>query len=150
MQARRIGVKRSKLRLQEARRDIENNLTNAVRSLNEYQDRALEMKKNEKMAAKVSHTSLERFRNGEVSALELIQTLDSQANTTENLLDAYLGYRQAILDLLQYTYYDFERKEPLFRRFDMGDYGPSPETVKDALESAQSADSGPESIEVDQ
>lgn len=137
LEARRLGVKRSALRLEEARQDIRNNIANAVQSLNEYQDRALQMQKNRQMAANISSTSLKQFRQGGVSALELIQTLDSQANTTENLLDAYLGYRQALLDLLQYTYYDFENQEPIFRRFDIGEHGPSPEMINKALQSAE-------------
>jgi len=139
IQARQIGLKKARLRIEEARRDIRNNISNAVRSLNEYQDRALTMQQNLSMAANVSETSLKRFQSGEISALELIQTLNSQTDTAQNLLDAYLGYEQALLDLLEYTYYDFESKEPIFRRFDLGRYGPSPETVKDALQQAEAA-----------
>ncbi len=139
IQARQIGVKKARLRIEEARRDIRNNISNAVRSLNEYQDRALTMEQNLSMAANVSETSLKRFESGEISALELIQTLNSQTDTAKNLLDAYLGYEQALLDLLEYTYYDFKNREPIFRRFDLGQYGPSPETVKDALQQAGAA-----------
>ena len=142
IQARQIGLKKARLRIEEARRDIRNNISNAVRSLNEYQDRALTMQQNLSMAANVSETSLKRFESGEISALELIQTLNSQTDTAKNLLDAYLGYEQALLDLLEYTYYDFESREPIFRRFDLGRYGPSSETVKDALQQAEAA-SGP-------
>jgi len=137
IQAREIAVRKAELRIEEARREIENDITNAVRSLNEYQDRALEMQRNLSMAANVSEASLDRFRAGEVSALELIQTLGSQTDTAQNLLDAYLGYRDALVDLLQYTYYDFRNQQPIFRRFDMGRYGPSPETIKDALQRAE-------------
>jgi outer membrane protein TolC len=144
IQARQIGLKKARLRIEEARRDIRNNISNAVRSLNEYQDRALTMQQNLDMAANVSETSLKRFESGEISALELIQTLNSQTDTAQNLLDAYLGYEQAQLDLLEFTYYDFESQEPIFRRFDLGRYGPSPETVKDALQQAEAvSDSRP-------
>lgn len=137
IQAQEIALRRSRLRIEEAERDIRNDIANSVQSLREYQDRALTMRENLNMASGVSESSLQRFRAGEISALELIQTLNSQTDTAENLLDAYMGYREALLDLLTYTYYDFANEVPLFRRFDMGDYGPSQERIKEILKAAE-------------
>lgn len=142
IQARQIALKRAKLRIEEARQEIRNEISNSVRSLQEYQSRALEMQRNLELAASISDASLERFESGGISALELIQTLSSQTDTAQNLLDAYLGYQDALLNLLEYTYYDFKNQEPIFRRFKMNEYGPSPESIKDALRQAQAKAEG--------
>lgn len=140
IQAQEIALQRSNLRIEEAQREIRNDISNAVQSLREYQDRALTMQQNLNMASSVSQSSMTRFREGEISALELIQTLNSQTDTAENLLDAYMGYRQSLIDLMGYTYYDFGNDMPVFRRFDMGEYGPDQQTIKSALEAAESVD----------
>ena len=36
-----------------------------------------------------------------------------------NLLDAYVGWQQALLNLQELTFYDFERGIPVLERFQM-------------------------------
>jgi hypothetical protein len=38
-------------------------------------------------------------------------------DTAENLLDAYLGWKRAISELQEMTFFDFERGLPVMERF---------------------------------
>ena len=117
IQARQLSLKRTELRIEEAQRDIKLDIVNAVRNLEEYQQRALNMQANLEIARDVADTNLRRYANGEIAALDLIQSINGQQETALNFLNAYLGYRQAILSLQENTYYDFEKGLPLLERF---------------------------------
>ena len=65
--------------------------------------------------------SLAQYAEGRGSMLDLVQAFERQADTADNFLDAFLGYRQAVLDLQQITYYDFEHDMPLLERFQLQD-----------------------------
>lgn len=47
-------------------------------------------------------------------------TYRTRAIRPENQLEAYLGYQNALLELQQMTFYDFERGMPLMERFRIG------------------------------
>ena len=42
-----------------------------------------------------------------------------EADTAQNLIDAYLGWRRAIARLQRMTFYDFERDVPVLERFNI-------------------------------
>ena len=117
VQARQLSLERTKLRIEEAQSDIKSDIANAVRNLEEYQQRALNMEDNLEIARRVADTNLRRYANGEIAALDLIQSIKGQQETAMNFLNAYLGYRQALLSLQENTYYDFEKGLPLLERF---------------------------------
>jgi hypothetical protein len=50
----------------------------------------------------------------------LLQSLEREVSTNRNFLDAFLGWRGALLRLQQLTYYDFERDLPVLERFGIG------------------------------
>lgn len=119
--AQRLSLERVRLSIEETREAIERDVGNVVRNLEEYQQRALSMQANLDLARDVSAMSLARYQGGQGSMLDLVQAFERQADTAENFLDAYLGYRQAILDLQQITFYDFENDVPLLERFQIED-----------------------------
>jgi hypothetical protein len=51
--------------------------------------------------------------------LDVVQAFERQADTAENFLQAFLGYRNAVLELQRITYYDFEHDMPVLERFQL-------------------------------
>ena len=43
--------------------------------------------------------------------------ISREEDTAENFLEAYLGYRDAVLDLQRMTYFDFELGVPVLERY---------------------------------
>ncbi|MGH7481269.1 MAG: TolC family protein [Longimicrobiales bacterium] len=117
IQAQEIDVQQSVLRMEEARADITTDVRNEIRNVAEYEDRAFDMQANLTLARAVASTSLERYADGSISALDLLQSLDREVETGENFLEAYLGWRQALQRIREMTYYDFEHDMRLLDRF---------------------------------
>jgi outer membrane protein TolC len=112
-----INVRQTDLRREEAELDIRASVQSEIRSIAEYQSRAVAMEENLTLAAGLSAQGLERYRAAEISLLELIQAFRRESDTAENLLDAYLGWRRSLSDLRQMTFYDFESDMPVLDRF---------------------------------
>jgi outer membrane protein TolC len=112
-----INLRQTELRREETAASIRASVQSEIRSVAEYQSRALAMEENLELATTLSGQSLARYRAGELSALELLQAFRRESDTAENLLDAYLGWRRAISELQQLTFYDFEYDMPLLDRF---------------------------------
>lgn len=118
IQAEEIGLRRTELRIEEAEEDIERNISNAVRNLKEYQQRALSMQHNLTMAKAIVKATTRRYRDGQGTILDVLQSFTRQETTAQNFLSAFLGYRNALMSLQQLTFYDFERDMPLLHRFE--------------------------------
>lgn len=115
--ASRISLRQTELRIEETEVNIRANVLNEVRNVSEFQNRATAMQANFALASQLSREGLERFERSEISALELLQTFQRQSETARNLLDAYLGWRRSISALQQLTFYDFEVGVPVLERF---------------------------------
>jgi outer membrane protein TolC len=115
--AEEINLQRTRLSTEEAMTDIETSVRSQVRNLEEYEQRALNMQANMALAHDITMSTIERYRRGEVTLVDVLQTIDRESNTSENFLDAFLGYRRAIQSIQQLTYYDFEMNVPLLDRF---------------------------------
>jgi outer membrane protein TolC len=112
-----ISLEQTALRIEEAETQIFSNVLNEVRNVEEYETRALAMEENLDLASDVSQESLTRYQEGTITVLELIQSLRRELDTANNFLDAYLGWRGALLRLQELTFYDFERGMPVVQRF---------------------------------
>jgi outer membrane protein TolC len=112
-----ISVRQTELRREEAAVEIRASVESEIRNVAEYQSRALAMQENLALATSLSAESLTRYRGGETSVLELLQAFRREQDTGENLLDAYLGWRRALSEVQQRTFYDFEHDTPLLERF---------------------------------
>jgi len=117
IQASRYSIERNDLSIEEARSQIATSVLNEVRNLEEYQQRALNMQGNLEFARQITASTIERYGAGEITLVDVLQTIDREANTARNFLDAYLGYRRALLRLQEITYYDFEHDVPILERF---------------------------------
>ena len=104
----RIRIDQTRLRMEEAEIQLMARIRNEVMNVREYQNRALAMRENLELARAVSASGFRRYENGGISAFELIQNLRRQSDTANNFLDAYIGWRRALLQLQRQTYYDFE------------------------------------------
>lgn len=124
IQAEELSIERVELNWEQAEQEIESEITNAIQNLEEYESRAVAMRINLRMAEQISEQSLDRYQGGIVSVLDLLQSFRRQADTADNFLEAYLGFRQAILRIQQLTYFDFENNQPLLHRFNGGSYIP--------------------------
>jgi outer membrane protein len=117
VEAQRLVLERTLLSIEETREQIEIGITNTVQNLTEYQQRVASMEQNLALAEEISTTSLNQYRSGVITVLDLMQSFERQADTAENFLDAYIDYRDAIMSLQRMTYYDFENDVPVLERF---------------------------------
>lgn len=117
VEAEQIALNRRNLEIQETRSNIQSEITNDVQDVLEYHRRTVTLRENMTKAARVSRISLEQYQSQSISLRDLMQTFDREMETAENFLDAYLGYRNALLNLMEDTYYDYERNMPLLQRF---------------------------------
>jgi outer membrane protein TolC len=120
IRAEMYSLERTDLAIEQARSEIQTNVSNEVRNLAEYQQRALGMQGNLDLARQNTRETLRRYRLGEVTLVDVLQTTDREANTAENFMDAFLGYRRALLRLQELTYFDFERNVPVLERYSIG------------------------------
>lgn len=114
-----IGLRQTELRIEQTEAQIRADVQNEVRNVAEFQTRALAMQDNLDLARQLSQETLDGYRNGEIAAIDLLQSFRREVDTAENLLDAYLGWRRAITRLQRLTFYDFERDLPVLQRFNV-------------------------------
>jgi len=112
-----ISVQQTRLRIEEAETQIVTNVQNEVRNVSEFQDRALNMEQNLVLASELSASTLALYITGTASMFDLLQTFRTEAQTAENLLDAYLGWRNSLLRIQEQTYFDFELGVPVLERY---------------------------------
>jgi outer membrane protein len=120
IEAQRLVLDRHELSIEETREQIEVGITNTVRNLEEYQQRAQSMEANLELAAQISAESLAQYSAGGITILDLLQSFERQEDTAENFLEAYMGYRNAVLSLQRQTYFDFETQVPILERYGIG------------------------------
>lgn len=117
IEAQEIVLQRTDLSIEETREQIEIGIRNTVANLDEYQRRAQSMEDNLLLAREVSASSLEQYQSGAITVLDLLQSYEREDDTARNFLDAYMGYRDALLTLQRMTYYDFESQMPVLDRY---------------------------------
>jgi outer membrane protein TolC len=112
-----IGIEQTRLRIEEAEIQIVSNVRNEVLNVRDRESRTMAMRENMDLASGVSETSFQRYEAGAISVVDLMLSLRREADTGENFLDAYLGWRSSLRNLQQMTYWDFERRMPVLERF---------------------------------
>lgn len=113
----RISLSQTELRIEEAETQIISNVANEIRNISEFQDRALDMEQTLQLASELSASSLALYSEGPATILDVLQSFRREVDTAGNLLDAYLGWRRALLRMQELTYYDFELGVPVLERF---------------------------------
>ncbi len=122
VEASRISLRQTELRMEETTLDVISDVQNEVRNIEEFQSRALSMEQNLDLAADLSESSLALYAAGSATILGVLQSFRREVDTAENLLDAYLGWRRALLRLQRLTFYDFELATPVLNRYGIVDY----------------------------
>lgn len=117
IEAARVSLRRSAIQMEQAEAEIRSDVENEIQDVLELQSRALSMRENLELADDISRQSLEGYRAGSLTALDLLQTLRREVDTADNLLDAYVGWRRSIQRLQELTYYDFEFDAPVMERY---------------------------------
>jgi outer membrane protein len=117
IEASRVNLRRSVLQMEEANVEIVTDVQNEIQDVLELQARAVSMEANLVLAQDISAQTLARYREGSMTALDLLQTLQRELDTAENLLEAYVGWRESIQGLQELTYYDFELDVPVMERY---------------------------------
>jgi outer membrane protein len=117
IQAEEISLRRADLEFEQTEAEIVTELTNSVREIEELQERVVSMQDNLSLAQGVSRQSLESYRQGTITALDLLSSLRRESDTARNFLEAYTGWRESVQELQEQTYYDFERNMPVLQRF---------------------------------
>ena len=119
IEAERYNLERNELRQEEAEIDIRTSIANQVRNLEEYEQRALSMQSNLERARQLTRTTIDSYAAGEVTLVDVLQTIDREATTARNFMDAYIGWRESLLDLQRATYWDFQRDTEVLDRFNI-------------------------------
>jgi outer membrane protein len=120
IQAEELSVSRAELRVKEMENELVSDIRSAAKDLGEYQRRTIRMAENLGRAEAVVSQSLEQYLDGGMPLFDMLRSISMRRETELRFLDAYLGYRRAILSLMMDTYYDFENGIPLFKRFAVG------------------------------
>ncbi|MEX1182741.1 MAG: TolC family protein [Gemmatimonadota bacterium] len=122
IQAQQYSKQRAELGAEDTREQIETSVRSEIRNLEEYEQRGINMRANLELAQQITASTLRRYRDGGVNLVDVLQTIEREADTAQNFLDAYLGYRNALLDLERLTFYDFQSQQPLLDRYDIETY----------------------------
>jgi outer membrane protein len=117
IQASRYNLERTELRIEESETDIRSSVENQVRNVAEYEQRALSMQANLERARQITDATLQGYARGDVTLVDVLQTVDRQASTAGNFLDAYVGWRDSLQRLQRLTYWDFQRDTEVLDRF---------------------------------
>ena len=116
VEAERLGLRETELRKTETQESIAQEIVNAVTDLLEFQRRTLSMRENSARARQMMRVSAEQYRQGRLSLQDALRAASTQKETDLAFLDAYLGYRRAVLNLAVVTHFDFETGAPLLDR----------------------------------
>jgi len=116
----KITLDKLDVSIEERRKGIRTEVINSIINLNENQTRALNMQESVNMAKEITSTSINQYKTDEISLQDLLQIVFRQKETEENLLSAYLEYRDAVLELMVNTYYNYEKNISLIDELKAG------------------------------
>jgi len=117
IQASEIGIDQTELRIEESEIQIVSNVRNEVLNVQDREQRTMSMMENMELARGISETNFQRYREGTISALDLLLSLRRETDTTENFLEAYVSWKGSLSRIQQQTFFSFERGEPLLDWF---------------------------------
>lgn len=117
IESQEINLRRTQLQMEQSRISIVSNVQNEIRNVEELQARTLTMEENLSLATSISEESLERYESGSSTVVDLLQSFRREADTAENFLDAYLGWRESLQRIQRQTYWDFETDQPVLDRY---------------------------------
>lgn len=117
IQSSEIGIEQTLLRMEQTELEIVSSVRNEVLNVLDRESRTLAMRTNLELARGVSDSSFLRYREGAISALDLLLGLRRKTDTAENFVDAYVSWKGSLNRLQRETYYNFERDRPVLDWF---------------------------------
>jgi outer membrane protein len=117
IQAQQFSLDRAKLSEAQAISEIETEVRNLVTTLQDYSQRLITMQRTLALARQLTASSLTRYRSGEIGLVEMLQAITRESTTSNNYLNAFMGYTQTLRRLKEVTFHDFEAGMSVVRRF---------------------------------
>ena len=117
IQAQELDVLSLDLKIAEELDNIQNDIQNSFVSMNEFYKRAINMHESIALAEEIVEPKITQYTSGNISLNDLIRTIQQVESTEDKFIDVYIDYRESLLKLMQYTYYDFENKTSLVDAF---------------------------------
>ena len=117
IQAQRIGLEQNRLRFEEEQLEIEADIANQITSLQENEERVFSMQNNFDLARTSTDRAIERYGEGVIGVLELLQALDREQETHRNMLSAYGAWERGLVFLRGNTWWDWELNMPALEGF---------------------------------
>ena len=117
IQAQELDVLSLDLKIAEELDNIQNDIQNSFVSMNEFYKRAINMHESIALAEEIVEPKMAQYTSGNISLNDLIRTIQQVESTEDKFIDVYIDYRESLLKLMQYTYYDFENKTSLVDAF---------------------------------
>jgi len=115
--AERVNVQRAELNIDENMSSLRNSLNTTVTDLEDYQQRALNLRESVIMAREIVEASIGQYRDGDITLQNVLQIIKRQNETELNFLEAYLGYRRELQELKGLTFFDFETDSSMIDKY---------------------------------
>jgi outer membrane protein len=113
IKAAEASLKSSQLDYEIQKTDIEVGIRSIVRNLKNLENQISTQEKTVENAQLAYDINLERYRNGDLTSMELGQYQSQLSNTKMALTDAIIAYKIELLNLKIQTLYDFEQQVPI-------------------------------------
>jgi len=113
IKAQEAVMKSSELNLDNERKQIEMNIRRVYRSIQNLLLQIDIAKQNEKNAQLTYEINLERYRNGDLTSMDLKLYQNQLSEKKTSLLQAQINYKLELLNLKIQSLYDFEKNQPI-------------------------------------
>ncbi len=113
IKAQQAVMKSSVLNLENQKNQIELNIRKVFRNIQNLLNQIDIAKQNEKNAQLTYEINLERYRNGDLTSMDLKLYQNQLSEKKTSLLQAQINYKLEILNLKIQSLYDFEKNQPL-------------------------------------
>ena len=97
------------LDIEEREEYIRKAVTTSYTNLMEYQARFNNMQEGLALAEEVTALSINDYKDGESSLQDILQIITRHRETEIKRLEAFIGYKRAYMELVNLTYFDFEK-----------------------------------------
>jgi outer membrane protein TolC len=102
------------------RSETETDVRNLVANLRDFTQRLTTMRETLTLARQLTSSTLTRYRAGEVTLVEMLQAVTRESTTSNNYLNAFMGYQRTLRRLKEVTFFDFEVQRTVIDRFGIG------------------------------
>jgi len=113
IKAQEAVMKSSENSLENERKQIELNIRKVYRSIQNLLTQIDIAKQNEKNAQRTYEINLERYKNGDLTSMDLKLFQNQLSEKKTSLIQAQINYKLELLNLKIQSLYDFEKNQPL-------------------------------------